>query len=264
MRARWTSSAFGVVTKFFLGLAVTLVLALLAAQASFVSPGEALRAMDSDAVRRAILLTFGCATVAAVLALCVAVPAAYALGRARSKGLVLLDALLDVPVLLSPVALGLSLLLLLRSSPGQWIQDHVVRFVFAVPGIILAQFVLALALQIRVLKSGFEDIDPVVEHVARTHGLGPWAVFWRVTLPLVRPSLIAAVVLGWCRAAGDFGATVMVAGAIPGKTETVPIAIYLSLSAVQIERAVGLSLLLTFSSIITLVLVRVTAGMGAG
>lgn len=249
-------SAFTALSSVLLGLAVALVVSLLAAQLGYVAPDELLAAFEDPNVRKAVLLTFSCATLASVLALLVSVPAAYVLARSRFRGVVVVDTLLDIPVLLSPVALGLSLVLVLRSPLGQWVESHLIRFLFAVPGIVLAQFVLALALQVRVLKSGFEDVDPLLEHVARTHGLGPWAVFRRITLPLVRPALIAAFVLGWCRAAGDFGATVMVAGAIPGRTETIPVAIYLSLSAVRLERAVALALLLSLLAVASLVVVR--------
>ena len=249
-------SLFRVLVAAGLGLAVTIVLALLVAQAAFVGPAELRSALASPDVRQSILLSAACATIAAVLALVVAVPASYALARNRFPGSAILDALLDVPVLLSPVALGLSLLLVLRTPAGDWVQAHLVQLVFEVPGIILAQFILALALEIRVLKSAFEEVNPRLEHVARCLGCTPWGAFRRVAFPLVRPGLCAAFVLGWCRALGDFGATAMLAGAVPRKTETIPIAVYLSLASVRLERAVALALLLTIVALVALLAVR--------
>lgn len=239
-----------------LGFAAVVVLTLLAAQADFLGPSDLVDAAASPDVRAAVLLSTLCATLAAALALVVAVPAAYALARYRFFGATLIDALLDVPVLLSPVALGLALLLFFRSWPGKFIETHWLRFVFEVPGIIAAQFILALALEVRVLKSAFEEIDRRLEQVARCLGCSPWAAFRRVTLPLVRPGLLAAFVLGWCRAVGDFGATVMIAGAVPRKTETIPIAIYLNLASVRLERAVALGLVLTAVAMTALIVVR--------
>jgi molybdate transport system permease protein len=249
-------TAFHTFVASSLGFAATVILALLAAQAGFLRPADFADAVASPDVRAAVVLSMICATLAAALGLLVAVPAAYALARYRFFGVTLIDALLDVPVLLSPVALGLALLLFFRAWPGRFIEAHLLRFVFEVPGIVVAQFILALALEVRVLKSAFEEIDQRLEQVARCLGCSPWEAFRRVTLPLVRPGLLAAFVLGWCRAVGDFGASVMIAGAVPRKTETIPIAIYLNLASVRLERAVALGLVLTAVAMTALVVVR--------
>ncbi len=239
-----------------LGAALTVVLSILLAQTTYLAPGKMLATLGQKDVRFAMALSMGTATAAAAAALAVAVPAAYALHRSRFRGVIILDALLDIPVLLSPVALGLALLLVFRTAPGSWIERHLLRFVFEIPGIVLAQFVLALALEIRVVKSAYDEINPRYEQVARSLGCTAWGAFRTVTLPLIRPGLLAAFILGWCRAIGDFGATAMIAGAVPQKTETVPVAVYLSLAAVNLDKAVALSLLLTAVAFIALLLVR--------
>jgi molybdate transport system permease protein len=242
------------------GLATTIVLAVLVGQVGFVSAGDVLAALRSETVGRAVSLSVLCATIAAGLALFVAVPAAYVLARHRFVGSTVIDALLDIPMIMSPVALGLALLLLFRTGLGQWVETHLVRFVFEVPGIVFAQFMLALALETRVLKATFEAIDVRYEHVSRCFGYSAGATFLRVTLPLARPGLLAALVLGWARAIGDFGATVMIAGAVPGKTETVPVAVYLSLASLRLEQAVVLTLLLTVTATAALILLRLLGG----
>ena len=239
-----------------LGLATTVVVSLLVSQAAYVNVDSVASALSSAGVRSAIVLSLLTSSVAALLALVVAVPSAYLLARCSFPGKSLIDALLDVPVIMSPIALGLALLLVFRTPPGVFIETHLLRFVFEVPGIVLAQFILALALEVRVLKAAFEEINPRLEQVAKCMGCSPGGASFYVTLPLVRPGLIAALVLGWARAIGDFGATVMIAGAVPGKTETVPVAIYLGLASLRIEHSVVLTLLLTLIALSALLVLR--------
>ncbi len=246
-----------------LGTAVTIVVAMVWAQLGFAGVEAPLAAMGRTEVLQAIWLSVWCASVAAILGLLVAVPCAYALARYRFRGHMLVDTLLDVPVVLSPIAIGMTLLLFFRTAPGEWIQSRLVQFVFEVPGIILAQFIIAAALQIRMLKATFEDINPRMEQVARYLGCGPWAMMWRVTLPIARPGLIAAFILSWGRAMGEYGATVTIAGSMRGKTETMPIGIALNWSAVRIENAIALVMILTAIAIAVLLAVRIAGSRQA-
>lgn len=243
-----------------LGAAVACVVAIVAVQLTYPSEGEQpLAALGEPDIRNAITLSLWTSTFSALLALTVAIPSSYALARWRFRGKVVIDALLDIPIVLSPIVIGVALILVFRSGPGRWVEDNFIRFVFEVPGIIAAQFILALALQIRVLKAAFEDLDPRYEQVARFLGCSPWGAFRRVTLPMCRTSLLAAFVLGWARALGDFGATVTVAGSVRNKTETIPVAIYNNLASVRIGKALGLAILLTLIAMVVLVIVRVIA-----
>ncbi len=260
---RWRPTLFGTVLLAGLGFALSVVLALLVAQASFASTGANLFDVLAHAdVRAAIRLSLLTATSAAVFGLVVAIPAAYVLARWSFPGRVLVDALLDVPVILSPVVVGISLMLVFRSLPGRWFEEHVFAVVFEVPGIIAAQFVLALALEIRVLKAAFEETDRRLEQVARFLGCTPFEAFRRVTLPLAKPGLAAAFVLGWSRALGDFGASVTIAGAVPGKTETIPVAVYMNLASVHIEKALALAMVLTFIAVVVLAGARAVTARG--
>lgn len=251
---------FGLCLIAGLGTAVTLILAMIAAQVGYAGVRRPLASLGEADIQHAILLSVFCATIAALLAMVVAVPTAYVLARHRFPGRMVIDALLDIPIIISPIAIGMTLLLIFRTSPGHWVQENLVRFVFEVPGIILAQFIIALALEIRVLKASFEEINPRLEQVARYLGCGPWATMWRVTLPLAKPGLIAALVLGWGRAIGDYGATVTIAGSVKGKTDTMPISIVLNWSAVRIEAAIALVMVLTVIALLVLLTVRVIAG----
>ncbi len=240
--------------------ALGLVVALLAAQVGYAGLLAPVRALADPGIRHAVGLSLGTATAAAGLAVAVAIPAAYVLARHRFPGAAVVDTLLDLPVVLSPVAVGVALLLVLRSAPGRWVEDHLVRFVFEVPGIVLAQFTVATALAIRVLKAVFQGVDVRYEQVARFLGCSPWGAFRRVTLPLARRGIAAAFILAWARSVGEFGATVTLAGAVLGKTETIPVAIYLRLAGVDVTGAVALMLLLSALSLVVLAGVRVLGG----
>lgn len=243
-------------------LAAALVMVILASQLYYIGPTHPLLELGQPDVRSAILLSLYTATVAAVLGLALAIPAAYFLARANLPGKKLLDALLDVPIIMSPLALGTALLLFFRTPAGHWIEANFMEFVFEVPGIILAQFFLALALSVRVLKASFEAVDVRCEQVARFLGCTPWKAFSRVTLPIARKGVLAAFILSWARCLGDFGAAVTMAGAVKGKTETMPISIYLNMASVNIDKAVALMLLTTLLAVAVLLAVRVLADEG--
>jgi molybdate transport system permease protein len=129
-----------------------------------------------------------------------------------------------------------------------------------VPGIIIAQFVVVSALAIRLLKSTFDSIDPRYEQVGRTLGCGKPGAFMKVTLPLAKNGLIAACILTWARAVGEFGATVTLAGATPMKTETLPIAIFLSLASADVEKAIAIIFVLIIIAVIALLFMRKITG----
>jgi molybdate transport system permease protein len=196
------------------------------------------------------------ASIASVLALFFALPIGYLLARKSFLGKNLVDTLLDVPIVLSPVALGTALLVLLGSDPGKFFEDNIVSFTFATRGIVLAQFSIVVALAIRSLKAVFEQIDPRYEDVAYFLGSNRWQTFLTVTLPLARSGIVASFILAWARAIGEFGATITVAGAVRGKTETIPSAIYLGLADVDIQETLVYVLLLILVAVAVLLMVR--------
>jgi len=232
------------------GVSVSLMVFLIAAQVSYTGASAPFSVLAQSDVLQAIRLSVVTASVAALLALVLALPTGYALARWEFRGRSALECFLVIPTIMSPMALGVALILVFRSGPGQWVEDHLLRFVFEVPGMILAQFFVAFALEVLVLRATFSAQSPRLEHVARLLGCTPWQAFRRVSLPLARNGVLAAFVLGWARAIGDFGATSTIAGAVKGKTETMPISIYLSLATVSLDRAVTLSIVLTIVSLV--------------
>ncbi|HSB05657.1 MAG TPA: ABC transporter permease [Thermodesulfobacteriota bacterium] len=205
-----------------------------------------------------IELSLMAATGATFLAVLLGLPAGYALSRFEFRGKRILDTFLEIPMIMSPVALGASLLIFFNTSLGELIQKKGIFFVFEVPGIILAQFATIAGLATRLIKTSLDEISPRYEAVARSLGSSPWRAFYQITLPLSLKGLIASIILCWAKAIGEFGATVTLAGAMPGKTETMPIAIFMSLASADINKTVVLILILALLGLCTLYGVRVT------
>jgi molybdate transport system permease protein len=196
------------------------------------------------------------ATAASVIALLVSVPVAYLLSRKTFPLKDLFDTLLDLPIVLSPIALGALLLVFFNTPAGRVLDRTLGPFVFEVRGIILAQFVVVVGLSIRLLKNTFENIDEDYENLARTLGCDSMAAFLRVTLPMASRGMAAAFLLVWGRAVGEFGATVTLAGATTMKTETMPVAIYINFESADISSAMVFIALLVMSSLAVLFLLR--------
>ncbi len=201
-------------------------------------------AVQSERTFFSVRLSLLTATVAASLALLLAIPAAYALSRYRFRGRELVDTLLEFPIIVSPAALGAMLLIFFNNPLGEWLQDHLLRFVFAFAGIVLAQFITILGVAVRLLKASFDEVPGELETVARTLGATPRHAFFTIALPLARRGLIAAFILAWAKALGEFGATIMVAGTMALRTETLPVAIFMRLASADIEGTVALILVL--------------------
>lgn len=210
----------------------------------FLDGGTVRAAVHAERTLFSVRLSLAAATLAATLALLLAVPAAYALSRYRFRGRELADTVLEFPIIVSPAALGAMLLIFFNNPLGAWIQEHLLRFVFTFAGIVLAQFVTVLGVAVRLLQTSFDEVPAELETVARTLGATPRHAFFTVTLPLARRGLIAAFILAWAKALGEFGATIMVAGTMAMRTETLPIAIFLRLASADIEGTVALILVL--------------------
>lgn len=221
-----------------------------------LSLGTVAEILQDREVRFAIGLSLRTSFLSAALALAVGVPTGYFLARSHFPGKGLVDTLLDLPTGVSPVALGTVMLIFFSSPLGVELQRHFFPVVFSVPGIVLAQFTITLALATRLVKAVFDTVDPHYEVVARVLGESRWGAFRRVTLPMARPGILSAFFLAWARSLGEFGATVTLAGATKYKTETLPVAIYLNLASVRIEKAIVLTWFLLALSCAVLWLVR--------
>jgi len=176
----------------------------------------------------AVLLSLRVALAATLGGLPIALALAYLLARVRFPGRSVLDALIHLPLVLPPVAVGFGLLLLLgrRGLVGAALQSVGVVFAFRWTGAALAAGIMALPLMVRPIRQAIEAIEPEALEAAQTLGASPLIRFVRIVIPLAAPGLISAVVLGFARALGEFGATITFVAAIPGETLTLPTAIY--------------------------------------
>ena len=201
-------------------------------------------------------------TITTAIAVLIGIPASYALSRYRFPLHSLIDTIIDLPIVLPPLVAGIALLVFFQTAVGQWIEAHVMRFVFTTQGIILAQFVPSASFAVRALKAAFDSVDPRMEQVARTLGWNERQAFWRVTFPLARNGLVAGTVMTWARAAGEFGPILMFCGATRFKTEVLPIAIFLNMSVGKIEMALSVTLILVILATGALLAFRKLGGRG--
>jgi molybdate transport system permease protein len=214
--------------------------------------------LTDPAVLTALRLSLITATLATALCVLVGVPLAWLLAQPGLPGRSVLRALVTVPLVLPPVVGGVALLLVLgrRGLIGAWLDDVFgVTLPFTPAAVVLAEAFVALPFLVLSVEGALRAADRRYEEAAATLGAGRWTVFRRVTLPLVAPGVLAGAVLAWARALGEFGATITFAGSFPGRTQTMPIAVYLALET-NPEAAVALSLLLLAVSVVTLACLR--------
>jgi len=251
------SVASGFRASIVAALAVLALYAGLIVSLAWFLDGEVFNRMFfSERTFFSVRLSLMAATVATGLAMTLAIPAAYALSRYDFIGKQAAETVLEFPIIVSPAALGAIILIFFNNPLGEWLQENTIYFVFTFAGIVLAQFITILGLSVRMLKAAFDEVPVELETVARTLGAGARYSFFTVTLPLAKNGLIAALILTWAKALGEFGATLMVAGSMAMRTETLPIAIFMRLSNADIEGTVALILILVIIGLTALYAAR--------
>lgn len=248
---------FALVLAVITGTYVLLVASILAADVAYLfaakTSGKAWWASLADPyIQHSIVLTLVATTVTSVLSVLVAVPAGYLMSRYTFRGKSIVELLLDVPFVLPPLVVGLSLLVLFQFLP----QAMQRAFVYQVPGVVLAQFVVACAFAVRIMRTAFDQIDPRLEQVALTLGCTRGGAFRRVAVPEALPGIVAAGTMAWARAIGEFGPLLVFAGATRGKTEVMATSVYLELSVGNLQAAVAVSLLMVVAAAVVLLVVR--------
>lgn len=212
--------------------------------------------LRSERTLFSIQLSIIAASISTLLSVLIAIPSAFALSRYDFPGKRAVDTILELPMIVSPAALGAMLLIFFNNPLGLWIQDHGPQFVFTFYGIVLAQFLTVCGVTTRLIKAAMDEIPVRYEAVARTLGASPGKAFLTITLPLSRRGILAASILSWAKALGEFGATITIAGSMAMKTETLPIAIFMRLSSAEIEGSVILILILVSIGLSILYVVR--------
>ncbi len=221
--------------------------------------------LSTPEARSALRLSLVCSLWATALSIVFGVPLAWVLARTRMPGRNLIRALVILPMVLPPVVGGVALLLAFgrRGLVGGWLYDlDGIQLTFSTAGAVLAETFVSMPFLVITVEAALRSMDRRYEEAASTLGAGRWTVFRRVTLPMILPSLVAGAALTWARALGEFGATITFAGSIQGRTETLPLAVYLQLEGHQ-DVAIALSLALLAISVVVLVSLR-GRWLGAG
>jgi molybdate transport system permease protein len=210
-------------------------------------------ALGDRKIQYSIWLSLISCTLSAVLSVLVAVPLGYLMARHQFFGRRLLDAVLDIPIVLPPLVVGLSLLILFQFWPFSVAAREIV---YQVPAVILAQFSVACAFAVRTMKATFDHIDPRREQVALSLGCSRAQAFGWIVLPEATRGMMTAATLAWARSLGEFGPLLIFAGATRMKTEVLSTTVFLEMNVGNLEAAVAVSLIMVGAAVVVLVLAR--------
>lgn len=245
---------------------VLLIVLLIAADIMFTSWSDFTSALMKPEIRAAIKLTLLSCTIATIFSLWVGTPLGYLLSRYKFPGRGLVDTIVDIPIVLPPLVLGLSLLILFHLKIGDWqleawLREHRFPVTYEWPAVVLAQFSVACAFAVRTMKVTFDQIDPRCEDVARTLGCSRSQAFHLIALPQAQRGLITAATIAWARALGEFGPIMVFAGTTRMKTEVLSTTVFLELSIGELNAAVAVSLLMVAMAVVVLMFLRL---LGSG
>jgi molybdate transport system permease protein len=265
--------------------------ALIAATAGYSTPEAWMQTLMKPEIRYATLLSLVTCSIAAAAALLVAVPIGYLMARREFPGKALLDAALDIPIVLPPMVVGICLLIFFQTQLGRIIENGIdkgdwiylwqsfdenkkeiwawkfkapfsipatMQFTYTIAGVVLAQFVVAAAFAIRTMRGTFDHLSPRPEQVALTLGATEFQSLWHVALPAARRGMLAAFCISWARSLGEFGPILVFAGATRMKTEVLPTTVWLELSVGNLDSAVAVSLTMIGVAVLVLLAVRAT------
>ena len=230
---------------------VLLIVALILSQLRYAGASEFAEALASREIRAAIVLTLWTSGLSALISVAVAVPLGYVLSRTSFAGKRLVDVLIEIPIVLPPLVVGIGLLILFQ-TPGLKALD----VTYGRAAVVVAQTAVAAAFAVRTLKVTFDQLSPRTEQVARTLGCTRAGAFFRVSLPEARRGVLTAGTLAWARSIGEFGPVLVFAGATRGKTEVLATTIFLEYSIGRLEAAAAVSLLMVAMAVAVLLVVR--------
>jgi molybdate transport system permease protein len=248
---------------------VLLIVLLLAADLWFTSFSDFAEAITKPEIQQSFRLTILTCTAAAILSVWVATPLGYLLSRYRFPGRWLVDTLIDIPIVLPPLVVGISLLILFHVDIGGWQLERWLRervgfsVTYQWPAVVLAQFSVACAFSVRTMRVAFDQIDPRAEEVARTLGCTRGQAFLQIALPQAWRGMMAAITIAWARALGEFGPILVFAGATRMRTEVLSTSVFLELSIGQLDAAVAVSLMMVAMAAVVLLVLRLL-GTGLG
>lgn len=254
------------------GSFILLIILLIAADMMYTTPGNLWDALRKPEIQAAFRLTLITCTIATILSIWVATPLGYLLSRYKFPGRWLVDTIVDIPIVLPPLVLGLSLLILFHLEMTlpiignfqleRWLRDDVgFPVTYEWPAVVLAQFAVSCAFAVRTMRVTFDQINPRAEDVARTLGCNRAQAFLQVALPQSWRGMMAAATISWARALGEFGPILVFAGSTRFRTEVLSTTVFLELSIGQLDAAVAVSLLMVAIAVAVLLCLR---WLGAG
>lgn len=234
-----------------------LVLAPLVALILRVAPSQLLTDLADPAVVQATWLSLTTSALTSLITVVGGTPVAYLLARRRFPGHAILDTLIDLPMVLPPAVAGIALLVAFgrRGLFGQYLGAAGIDIAFTEVAVVLAQTFVAAPLYVKAAVAGFASVDRELEQVAGLDGASPAQVFRLITLPLAGTALLGGLVMSWARALGEFGATIIFAGNFPGRTQTMPLAIYIGFE-IRLDVALTLAAILLATSFGVLFIVK--------
>jgi molybdate transport system permease protein len=268
----WTRERPAIVASLFKGgaglIAIVTVLFLvipLAWLCLWPTADDLVKAALSPMLWDAMKISFITSTLSTFLVICFGGVLAFVLARYQFRGKMIVDTLVDLPMVLPPMVTGLALLMLFgRNGPiGGWLSEHGLALPFTVAAVVIAQVFVSLPFFIRAARAGFESVDRRLETASLLLGASKARTFIKITIPLVWPTLLAGAILAWARCLGEFGATIVFAGNFQGVTQTMPLAIFEALQ-VNLGVAIALSIVLLLVSFCLVLLLKfVIGGTGA-
>lgn len=253
----WRGVAFTLLTA-FLAVAFTLFVAIpILALFLYVPPAALIASLSDPVVTDAIRLSLTTSIVATLVVIVFGTPLAFLNTRADYPGRNLVETLTDLPIVLPPAVAGLGLLLAFGRFGliGQYLAPFGITIAFTTIAVVMAQCFVAAPFFLRQARTSFGEVDPAYEAAARSLGASPAYTFRRITVPLAAEGLVSGAIMSFARALGEFGATIMFAGNIQGKTQTMPLAIYTGLQS-DITASVALSVILLAISFAVIAVVR--------
>jgi molybdate transport system permease protein len=221
------------------------------------SPANLMKNLNERQVTQAISLSLATSSVTTLITLVIGTPVAYLLGTRRFKGYHIVDTLIDIPTVLPPSVAGVALLMAFgrRGLVGTLLADKGITIPFTLVAVVMAQLFIASPLYVRSATVGFSRIEKELKQAAALDGANRWQVFRYIIMPLSGNALLSGGVMTWARALGEFGATIIFAGNFPGRTQTMPLAIYIGFE-IELNIALTLSIILICFSFLTLILVK--------
>ncbi|MCX7012501.1 MAG: ABC transporter permease [Candidatus Sumerlaeota bacterium] len=240
------------------GFYLFMIVAIVAADFGHSGVGQVLAGLRQPEIQYSVKLSLVSSVVTALLSIWVGVPIGYLLSRFRFPGKSVIDATLDIPIVLPPIVVGLSLLILFKTPAFRALGlDN--AFIFTRKGVVAAQFMVACAFAVRIMRTTFDDIPARKEEIAFTLGCSRSDAFWRIVLPEARNGVLAAATVTWARALVEFGPILVFAGTTRMKTEVLPSTVFLELGIGEIDSAVAISLLMIVCALAVMIVFRMMA-----